>query len=393
MAVAIVDHDRVVFEKGYGFTDLDKTTPITLDTVFAIGSLSKQFTAAAILQLADEGVLKLSDSAATYVPELPEDITIQQLLWQTAGLTEYAHGINLGKSPEELLHIVATPPPRFPAGTRWAYSNSNYYMLGRIVELASKQSYNDYLHAHVLVRAGLGATQVCPRVPEAHATIGGGSAVTEGNPSHFEFYGAAGFMCSSARDLLRWQNALFGGKVLVPDSLAKLTTPGTLADGTPTDYGDGWVIDTMGTHRRIWHNGEVSGYESLLSWFPDDLIQIVLLTNTENGPPANVLGKLERAIARDVLHIVSPKAVDQPLTTDAMQRYVGSFETSEVVATFTIVGTHLHVHIDGGVDANMLYQGGDRFVPEGHVIEYRYVGTGYEVWRDGTKIATLARTR
>ena len=394
LAVAIVDHDRVVLEKGYGFTDLDRATPITLDTIFAVGSVSKQFTAAAVLRLVDEGKLTLADPAAKYLPELPAEITIQQLLWQTAGLTDYAHGINVGKSPDELVHIIATTPPQFPAGTQWAYSNSNYYVLGRIVEVASKHSFGDYLRDHVLATAGLGATRVCDPGPDAHPTQATNGVVAKGEVLDVRFYGGAGEMCASARDLLRWQNALFGGKVLVPNSLQALTTRGKLTDGTTTEYADGWVVDHVGTHRRIWHNGEVPGFEAIISWYPDDQLQIVLLTNTENGPPANTLGKLEHALAVETLHITTPKADDHPLAVDALAAHVGTFALGTTAAKVTIDGTHLHVHIDGGVDSNLLYQDGDRFVLEKNPsAEYRFVANTIEVWHDGARLVTLTRVR
>jgi D-alanyl-D-alanine carboxypeptidase len=398
----VVDHGKVVLDRGVGFTDLDRKTAITADTIFAIGSLSKQFTAAAILRLVDEGQLALTDHAAKFLPELPADITIQELLWQTAGLAEYAWGINVGKSPAELVHVIATTPQTFPTGTQWKYSNSNYFVLGRIVEVVSKQSLGDYLRDHVLAPAGLAATRMCEAdTATAHPTIVMGDAPAKGPPLEIGFYGGAGGICSTAHDLLRWQDALFGGKVLSAASLATMTTPGKLADGSPINYAAGLISDHVLGHARIWHNGGIpSGYESELAYYPDDRVQIVLLTNTLNTPPAVTLGNLERALAVAHLHLTMPKAPDLALTPADLAHYTGTYATQGITAEVTINGTHLHVRVAGGVDANLLAQGNDRFVLDGHTdVQYAFTrgadgtATRIDVVKDGSKLATLERVR
>ena len=418
LAVEIVQRGQVVLEKGYGFTSFDKKTPIAPDTIFAIGSLTKQFTAAAVLRLVDLGKLSVTDRIGKYMPVFDRDITIEQLLWQTAGLPEYAWGINVGKTPDELVKLIATKPADFAPGTKWKYSNSNYYVLGRLVELISRQSYADFLRLEVFARAGLVATSACgPETAQARPSLstpgplpapGAAKATSadpwsegahhgsldKGNDFDFRFYGGAGSICSTARDLLRWQDALFGGKVLSPSSLAIMTTNGHLADGSPIDYAAGVIADRVGSHRRIWHNGAVpNGYESELAWYPDDRLQIVLLTNTLSTPPAVTLGELESKLAHAVLHVEPPKAADKPLARGELEKLTGHFKLDPIVAAVTIDGDHLHVHIDGGVDDRLLAQGDGRFVLAGnHAVEYRFVDANtIVVSKDGQKLATLVR--
>jgi CubicO group peptidase (beta-lactamase class C family) len=390
----IVDHGHVVLDKGYGFTDLDRTTPITADTVFAIGSLSKQFTAAAVLRLVDEGKLAVTDHAAQYLPELPADITIQQLLWQTTGLADYALKTNLGKTPDELVHAIATTPQLFPTGTKWAYSNSNYYVLGRIVEIVSKQSLADYLRDQVVARAGLTTTTICAAdTAQAKPTVVAAGAAVKGEPLTIGFYGGAGGVCSTAHDLVRWQDALFGGKVLSPAALATMTTPGKLADGSAITYAAGLIADRVGTHPRIWHNGALpSGYESELTWYPGERLQIVLLTNTLNIPPARTLGQLEHALAKQLLHITTPKPRDLALGSAALAAYTGQYKTDSLAADVTVAGSHLHVRVAGGVDDDLLAQGSGSFVlAKNPGVEYRFAGANLDVYKDGNKIVTLQR--
>ena len=143
------------------------------------------------------------------------------------------------------------------------------------------------------------------------------------------FYGGAGAVCSTAHDLLRWQDALFGGKVLSPAGLATMTTPGTLADGSG-DLVRGRPDRGSRVHASaIWHNGGVpEGYESQLDWYPDDRLQIVLLTNTVNMPPGATLGALEHALAVEHLHITVPKPLDIALGSAALAAYVGRYATA-----------------------------------------------------------------
>jgi CubicO group peptidase (beta-lactamase class C family) len=399
LAVAVVDHGHVVIEKGYGFTDLDRARPITADTVFAIGSLSKQFTAAAVLRLVDAGKLKLSDRVATYLPAITGDITIQELLWQTAGLAEYAWGINLGKRPDELLRIIGESPRSFASGTKWEYSNSNYFVLGRLVELVANQPYADYLRDQVLARAGLTATGVCgPETAGAHPSVTNAGVLVAGATLDVTFFGGAGAICSNVPDLLRWQDALFGGKVLSPSSLAVMTTAGTLADGTAISYAAGLIPDRVVAHRRIWHNGAIPReYESQLAWYPDDRLQIVLLTNTFQMPPGQTLGRLELALAAEQLQLAGH---DVPLAPGQLARHTGRFTTGAITAVVTTDGERLHVHIDGGIDAVLVHHGASRFVLASNpTVEYRFVlppgdahaGT-VEVWSDDHELAVLARS-
>ncbi len=370
LAVRIVQGDRVLLDKAYGFIDADHTAPLAPDTVFAIGSLTKQFTAAAILQLVEAGVLRLDDPIATYVPQLAGPITIQQLLWQTAGLRENVFA-ELGKAGDDAVAAIAGLGTEFPAGTRWAYNNSNYFVLGRAVEKASGQPYADYLRDHVFAAAGLTSTSVCTtQRPGAQPSLVRGDALVAGTPIDMPFADAAGALCSTTADLLRWQTALFDGKIISPRSLAVMTDNGALTSGKRTHYGAGLVSDRVAKHRRIWHNGVLTfGYQSQLAYYPDDHLRIVLLANTYQVQP--VLGRLEPALARIALGIKTSRA-----EASEMAEVAGTYRAGQVAIEIKMVDGVLHLLV----------------ADEDHVLNYADHDT-FELDGSGALVVHLVRDR
>jgi CubicO group peptidase (beta-lactamase class C family) len=381
--VAVVRDGRVLLEKQYGFQDLAHTKPLAPGTVFEIGSLTKQFTAAAILTLVDAGKVALDAPVSRYLPGFAPPVTIAQLLNQTSGLPDYARPENLGKDADGIVAAIAAAPSDFAPGTQWEYSNSNYFILGRVVERVSGESYADYVSAHVLTPAGMSHTTVCPadgagRAQGSFAAGAAGSAPASAPVVDPSFYGGAGDLCSTTADLLAWQVALFGGKVVSARSLSFMTTAPTLGGGAETSYGAGLVMDAPWKHRRIWHNGAVpSGFESELSFYPDDHLQIVLLTNTLHDPPSVVLGGLDSDLAEVALGIPASAStpVDLPLDDDDAARDTGVYATEGVSVRVYEKDGGLRVTLPGGRDTALLNQGGDTFVLEANPNgAYHFVG-------------------
>jgi D-alanyl-D-alanine carboxypeptidase len=307
LAVAVERKGHVLFEKGYGFTDLARRAPVTPDTTFALGSLTKQFTAVAVLQLVDQKRLTLEDSVGTYVPSFRRTVTIGQLLQQTAGVAEYAVPESFGKTTPELLATIATSPPDFPPGEKFAYSNANYYLLGRVLAKVHGRPYAEVVDA-LARQAGLRATHYCTAPDGAHGSEADGATLAS-EEFDVSFYDAAGALCGSVTDLVRWQHALSGNELLSPASRAYRTTPPALAGSARLHYAAGVLVDTFEGHRRVWHNGAVpGGFESRLTYFPDDEVVIALATNTIHGPPGEALGKLSDEIARVALAASAPAA-------------------------------------------------------------------------------------
>ena len=387
VSVAVVHDGRPVLEKSYGFADAARTRPLTLDDELAIGSLTKQFTAAAVMTLVEAGKVKLDEPVATYVPAITASVTVRELLEQTTGLPDFAIGDNVGKSHDALLAWIAAAAPAFTPGSKHQYSNTNYWLAARVVEAASGAAFGDYLRDHVLARAGLTATHLC--AAPAHVeptTLRSGEAVA-GAPFDYGFYDGAGALCSTIADLLRWQAALFGGKVVDASSFAFMTTPPTLSP-EPSKYAAGLVADHLGTHRLIWHNGAVpGGFESALYVLPDDHLVVAVLTNTTRGQPGTS-DQLALGLAGAML---SPVPRDLPVDAALSARIAGAYEAGGVVMTLRAEAGGVVMKAPAG-EGRLLYQGDDRFVlPWNPSIEVRVVGDTLEIWQVDTKALTLPR--
>ena len=295
LTLGIRQGERPVYLRGYGWASLQPRVPAQPGTVYEIASLSKQFTAAAILQLAQQGKLQLEAPAAQYLPELPavaQTITVRQLLHHTSGLprNNFLYVVLSQTQPYPPGTVLATYEQSlkslsFDPGTAWEYSNMGYFMLGAIVENVSGMSYADYLAKYVFGSAGLSATSYCLEPPtdlaQGYATAGAYWELAQ--PENLSLDFAAGGICSTARDLIIWQQALTSGRVIEPASYQAMTTPVTLLDGTQVPYGYGVKVGDYGGQPAIYHQGSIPGFGSVLAYYPDDDTAIVLLTNTQIG--------------------------------------------------------------------------------------------------------------
>ena len=325
-SLVVWSHDNVVFAKGYGLADVASKTSATPDTRFAIGSVSKQFTAAATLLLAQQGKLSLDDKLAKYLPDMPnaDKITLRMLLNQDSGLHNYPntreHNWPMSGSipPEKIIAVLKTDKPDFAPGEKWEYSNSNYAVLAFIVARVSGIAYPNFLTQKVFT-------------PLAMSSSGSGFAEQsqaatpyEGTAGNFHpaqprlsldlFYGA-GSVISTAQDLARWDAALINGKLLNADSMHLLWTNGTLASGEPTRYAMGFIADSIGDHREVWHNGfspKAGGY-CYNAIFPDDGLAVIVLSNASES---TFRGKPEKIVS-SVLALYDPRVAQLANTSPA----------------------------------------------------------------------------
>lgn len=310
LVVAIARPDADPLIQAFGMADLEHATAMRPDSVFRIASLTKQFTASLVLDLVEEGRLGLHDRAAAHLPELAwlGDITVYQLLVQTSGLPDYAQdpaGQTSRAEPRTADDMMAwigrlAASPDFAPGERWAYSNSNYAVLGALVERLTGASFDAALTARVLQPAGLQHTSVDdPRDLVSHR-VRGYSALARrplrlGNASwiHPSMPGPAGSLRSTAGDLLDWNRALYSGAFLDEASVTAMTAPGRLGDGRTTKLGmpEAWQTGlnadyAMGLFRsdsplgvRLWHSGDIDGFVTWMAHYPESGVTIVLLQN------------------------------------------------------------------------------------------------------------------
>jgi D-alanyl-D-alanine carboxypeptidase len=291
-AFAVVHRGRTVYARGFGLANVARNEPVTAGTRFAIGSISKQFTAAAVLQLRGAGKLRLDDPLARYLPSLPNAnaITLRMLLNQTSGLhnypltTEHPWPLTGAIAPERIFAFLATDRPDFEPGARFEYSNTNYAALAGVVARASGMPYDAYLQRKIFTPLGMassGAGLAAQNLPHATPYVGA-TAFTVPTPiiSLDLFYGA-GSVVASAPDLARWDAALIHGTLLGPQSMHDLWTAPRLPNGSPSSYAMGFVPATLAAHREVWHNGlspNAGGY-CYNALFPDDELAVIVLSN------------------------------------------------------------------------------------------------------------------
>lgn len=290
-SVLVARGEKVLFSKGYGFANMEWQIPNAPSTKFRLGSVTKQFTAASILILEDRGKLKTSDRVKKYLPDAPaawDQITIYNLLTHTSGIPEF---VSLPDYPKLKLSgstsIQSYTRFRdkgldFQPGERFAYSNSNYLLLGYLIEQISGESYEEFLKRNVLTPLGMNDTG-----HDSHALIprraSGYSAHLEGmvNADYIDMTvpQAAGALYSTTEDLLRWEQGLFGGKLLSAASLKKMTTP------FKETYARGLIVRTMKERTMIAHAGGIDGFEAFLAYYPEDRLTVVVLANLNGSLP------------------------------------------------------------------------------------------------------------
>jgi CubicO group peptidase (beta-lactamase class C family) len=303
VSVAVVRATDTLMLRGYGLADLEWDTPTPADAVgtYEIGSMTKQFTAAAILALVEEGKLDLEAPFTDYLPEFNTggyQVSLRRLLDHTSGIKGYTElpffeELAMKKLPRDtLVSLVEAEPFDFEPGTALIYNNSAYFLLGLIIEEVSGQSYEEYLEARFFSPLGMEDTYYCSeRAVREHRVHGYDASpeglVRKGYLDHTWPY-AAGSLCSSVRDLVRWNQALHGGEVLSAESYRALITPRPLLDGTPTRYAMGLGVRGSGRHRVIAHGGGINGFLSDGRYYPEERLIIVVLQNStgSRGPGA-----------------------------------------------------------------------------------------------------------
>jgi CubicO group peptidase (beta-lactamase class C family) len=294
-AVIVTQGGKVVYRKAFGMADLATDTPVRPDMPFRIGSITKQFTAVAVMMLADEGKLSLSDEVTRLVPEFAagRGITIEHLLTHSSGLGNYndrpqdAASMAADMSRKEILEAIADEPRRFAPGEAVAYSNSAFYLLGLVIESASGMRYADFLAERIFEPLGMRSTTYEGRERDGTRRVEGyvrgrGKPFQKALPISMTQTFSAGAVISTVDDLARWDAAVSAGKLLKPETWRRVFTPFTLRNGQATRNGIGWFLDRDTWGQDVyWHAGGINGFASLALRVPGaDLYVAVLLNNS-----------------------------------------------------------------------------------------------------------------
>ena len=336
VAIAVVRGRDTIALRGYGLADVENDVPVTADHIFRIGSITKQFTAAAILNLVEKGQLSLDDTVGARLPNLPRTwrrATIRQLLNHTSGIPSYT---DIGPRwqrrwredlvPDSLIALVSADTMNFPLGARWRYNNSGYVLLGMILEKFAGKSYATLMDEQYFKPLGLSGTSYCYPQPIIKKRANGYSrtGTTLSNAEYLSMTQphAAGALCSTVRDLVRWNAALQGGKVVTGESLRRMTTPVEAA--AARGYGFGIGSDTsMAGHRRISHGGGIHGFQSMLAYYPQDSLTVAVLVNSTPAPVDVIANNLARIVLG--LPLVGGRPPRVAITAADRAAYVGDY--------------------------------------------------------------------
>ena len=295
-AVMVIKNGEIVHARGYGLADLETQRPIDADTAFRLGSVSKQLTALAIMQLAEQGKLSFDDLVGKFVPELAvyEGVTLRYLMTHLGGLPDYydvidtSAGMPSNADAAQLLGEMASPV--FPPGDHYEYSNPGYDVLANVVEAVSGLSLAEYSRQHIFEPAGMTSTVIHDHHrPEIANRAIGYDATEDGFVANDEnalngIVGSGG-VYSTLNDLYRYDQALYGETLISQATLEQAWTSAIDASGEPIGYGFGWRLDDYRGHRRVFHGGSWVGFRALFARYPDDGLSIVMLSNRSDFVP------------------------------------------------------------------------------------------------------------
>jgi len=342
--VLVAHRGEVLLKRAYGYANFEHHVPNTTETKFRIWSITKSFTAMAILILFEQRQLHLNDRLYRYFPEFSQvpDITITHLLTHTSGLINYSslpeynkYGNKRRMSKQEVLNLFVDQPLAFPPGSSFVYQNSGYFLLGMIIEKITGLSFENFLSKHLLAPLGMNDTgldnnrKVIPQMSSAYDSSWNDLILCEYMDMSSSF--SAGAMYSTVNDLYLWDQALYTEKLVSKETL-------DLAfEATGAGYGFGWFLDTYLGHRRVHHGGAYRGHRSELHRFPDDHATVIMLTNYDFVPVRKLVEALSTLLfGKDIS--VPRRPPEYPLEKRVYDTYMGEYEGFGCTASVEQVG-------------------------------------------------------
>jgi CubicO group peptidase (beta-lactamase class C family) len=332
----IAKKGQIIYRKNFGKANLELNVPVRNEMVFNLASITKQFTAVAILQLVEQNKLSLHDSLQKFVPDFPSKgytITIENLLTHTSGIGDYMQ-INYPAlymerwdfTPKQLIDSFRNYPLEFAPGTKFSYSNSGYFLLGYIIEKISGKRYQDYIRESILKPLDLSnsyfdfGSNIIPNRASGYWKESTGFKNADFWSPTIEY--AAGGLISNVDDLFKWHKAVISHSVLKKETLGKALTPFILKDGTSSGYGYGWFLKTTNGIKSIEHAGGMSGFRTNAIYYPDEDIYIAILCNYGNAP----MEEISFNISKIVLN--KPLQANFKLDRKSMDSFIGEYYLS-----------------------------------------------------------------
>jgi len=356
VAVLVAQDGKILYQKGFGLANIEHDVPVIPEAKFRIGSITKQFTASAILKLREEGLLSLDDPLSKFLPDFPRgnEVTIHHLLTHTSGIhsytnkTDFYQTVGVEIEPEELIDSFKNDPFDFEPGEDWLYNNSGYFLLGYIVQKVSGESLGDFLKKNFFEPLGMKETGVhhwsliLEHEASGYSYVGG--EFRKARRWDMSRAGGAGALYSTVGDLYLWNEAVFNGKVLSNATLEAAFTPvrlndGSLANALGAEYGYGWMLSEIRGLKEIAHSGGFDGFAAYLARYPAQKLTVAVLTNALPPPPGLVPGTAVREIAEIYLweEMSTTRSVkpDTEIDTSVYEDYVGRYDYVQAILTVT----------------------------------------------------------
>jgi CubicO group peptidase (beta-lactamase class C family) len=347
-SVLVARDGKPLLSNGYGFANLEWEIPNSPAAKFRLGSITKQFTAACILLLEERGKLNVQDPVKKYMPDAPaawDKVTIFNLLTHTSGIPsftgfpDYESTEATPTTPEKLVARFRDKPLEFQPGEKWRYSNSGYVLLGYLIEKISGQSYSDFVQQNIFTPLGMKDSGYDSNSAILPHRAAGYSRTPDGPANagfiHMSIPFSAGALYSTTEDLLRWEQGLFGGKVLKAASLEKMITP------FKEDYAFGLAVQSVDGHKEIHHGGGIEGFNTELAYYPEDKLVVVVLANLNGQAPPQIARKLA-AVAHGEIVVLPSERKEISISPKILAQYPGTYElTPEFSIVITQEGDHL----------------------------------------------------
>jgi CubicO group peptidase (beta-lactamase class C family) len=403
-ALAVMRDGKIIYERGYGCADLERDVPITPATVFYIGSVSKQFAAAAIALLAQSGALSLDDDVRKFVPELPDygaPITVRHLIHHTSGLRDYLGLRSLaGEAPDgvfgdaEALAIIARQKAlNFPTGTQYLYSNSGYFLLSQIMKRVSGQSLRDFAAKAIFQPLGMSTAQFRDDHAmliknRAHAYAARSSGSYGASEPNFDVYGAGGLFMS-VRDFVHWDENFYSGRVGGKEFVASIAIPGKLNDGRTLTYAFGLMVGNYRGLAIVEHGGSYGGFRAHVLRFQAQHFSVACFGNLASLEPGQLARHVADIYLANAMKAPAPGAPSPTATrksaassvvvpAESLRRFVGEFFSEELQATYAIAmrGEQLMLRIAHREPVPLRTVGPDTFSTAGSELKFERSADG-----------------
>ncbi|MEX2232512.1 MAG: serine hydrolase [Cyclobacteriaceae bacterium] len=362
IAVLVSKDGKVIYKKGFGYADIEKKKLIRPDTKFRIGSITKQFTGAAILKLQEEGKISVTDKLSKFLPDFPRagEITIHHLLTHTSGIhsytskPEFISKVTSSITEEDLIAFFKNDPYDFSPGEKWLYNNSAFFLVGHIIGKVAGKPYGDYLKETFFDPLGMTNTGVhSSKLNLQDEAMGYTKENGQYKPAtnwEMSWAGAAGAIYSTVEDLYKWNEALFNGKVLQEQSLKAGLTPVILSNGKKPDnanYGYGWALGEYRGQDIIEHGGGLHGFISQLARYPEENVTVAILTNITPTEVNINSHRIAEFLLWEKMDEQESRAVNASVSEDINQ-YAGRYDfQSGVIMIISAEGNNLFAQLTG----------------------------------------------